>query len=139
MLTLPRYGESRKSFMDRAEVSYAELRKEEILWETYGLTKGHTPKAGYALTMKGFLVREFLELPFEPTMSHAIVFVNRWLSYMEVCGEPLSDEALRVRILTVHKGAMKDYPGKVSRINPGRLRQIVMLIKHFPQFTWSVS
>ena len=134
MLTLPRYGESRKSFMDRTEVSYAELRQ-----ETYGLTNGHTPKAGYALTMKGFLVREFLELPFEPTMSHAIVFVNRWLSYMEVWGEPLSDEALRVRILTVHKGSMKDYPGKVSRINPGRLRQIVMLIKHFPQFTWSVS
>lgn len=139
MLTLPRYGESRKSFMDRAEVSYGELRQEETLWETYGLTNGYTPNAGYSLTMKGFLVREFLELPFEPTLSHAVVFVNRWLSYMEVWGEPMSDDALRARILTVHKGAMKDYPGKVSRINPGRLNQIFILIKSVPQFTWSVS
>ena len=139
MLTLPRYGESRKSFMERTEVSYAELRQEETLWETYGLTNGYTPKAGYLLTMKGFLVREFLELPFEPTLNHAVIFVNRWLSYMEVWGEPLSDDAIRSRILTVHKGAMKDYPGKVSRINPGRLRQLVYLIKDVPQFTWGVS
>lgn len=139
MKTLPRHGESRKNFMTYIEISYAELRQEEAFLEMYGLIKGHTPHAGYELTMKGFLVRKFLELPFGPTMNHAIVFVNRWLSYMEVWGEPLSDEALRARILTVHKGATKDYPGKVSRINPGRLRQIFYLIKSVPQFTWSVS
>lgn len=139
MVKLPRYGESRKSFMERTEVSYAELCQEETLWEMCGLINGHTPNTGYSLTMKGLLVRKFLELPFKPTMAHAIVFINRWLSYMEVWGEPTSDDALKARILTVHKGAMKDYPGKVSRINPGRLYQIFILIKSAPQFTWGVS
>lgn len=139
MKTLPKHGESRKNFMTYIEISYAELRQEEAFLEMYDLIEGHTPREGYSLTVKGFLVRKFLELPFEPTLNHAIVFVNRWLSYMEVWGEPVSDAALKSRILIVHKSAIKDYPGKVSRINPGRFKQIYNLIKSVPQFTWSVS
>lgn len=86
MRTLPKHGESRKNFMTRTEISYDELRQEEVFLEMYALIDGHTPHEGYSLTVKGFLVRKFLELPFEPTLNHAIVFVNRWLSYMEAWG-----------------------------------------------------
>ena len=89
MKTLPRHGESRKNFMTYIEISYAELLQEEVFLEMHGLIEGHTPHGGYSLTMKGFLVRKVLELPFQPTLSHAIVFVNRWMSYMEAYGEPM--------------------------------------------------